>query len=40
MPFGVGVVVGTSVNYGLTRYVGMEAKEWFVIDTNSPWKSH
>ena len=40
MPFGVGVVVGTSVNYGLTRYVGMEAKEWFAIDTNSPWKSH
>ena len=40
IPFGVGVVIGTGANYGLTRYVGREAKEWFVIDTNMRESSH
>ena len=26
IPFGVGVAVGSSINYGLTRYVGRSAK--------------
>ena len=33
IPFGVGVAIGAGANYGLTRYVGREAKRWFVIDT-------
>jgi hypothetical protein len=32
IPFGVGVVVGSTFNYGLTRYVGAQARDWFVID--------
>ncbi len=32
IPFGIGVVVGGGANYGLTRYVGREAKQWFVLD--------
>ncbi len=35
IPFGVGVAIGAGANYGLTRYVGKEAKEWFVIDTKT-----
>ena len=33
IPFGVGVVIGGSANYALTRHVGREAKQWFVIDS-------
>lgn len=36
IPFGVGAAIGIGVNYGLTRYVGMQAKEWFVIDSSEP----
>ena len=32
IPFGVGAIVGGAANYGLTRYVGRQAKEWFVLD--------
>lgn len=32
LPFGIGAVLGSSANYGLTRYVGRQAKEWFVLD--------
>lgn len=32
LPFGIGVVVGSTANYYLTRYVGRQAKEWFRID--------
>lgn len=32
LPFGIGVGVGSSANYILTKYVGRVAKNWFVID--------
>lgn len=32
IPFGIGVAIGSSANYGLTKYVGKQAKKWFVID--------
>lgn len=32
LPFGIGVVIGSSANYALTNYVGNAAKRWFVID--------
>jgi uncharacterized protein (DUF697 family) len=35
IPFGIGVAIGGSANYGLTRYVGREATTWFVIDRDS-----
>ena len=35
IPFGVGVVIGGGANYGLTRYVGRQAQEWFVIDSKA-----
>lgn len=35
IPFGVGVVVGGSFNYALTRYVGAQAKNFFVIDATT-----
>ena len=34
-PFGVGVFIGGSANYALTRHVGREAKQWFIIDSVS-----
>lgn len=36
LPFGVGVVVGAGGNYALTRYVGAQAKQWFVLDRETP----
>lgn len=36
IPFGVGVVIGGGANYALTRYVGREAKKWFIIDSGDP----
>lgn len=36
LPFGVGVAVGGGANYVLTRYVGNQAKAWFVIDRSMP----
>ena len=32
IPFGIGAVVAGGANYGLTRYVGHQAKQWFIID--------
>ena len=32
IPFGIGALVAGTVNYGLTRYVGRQAKKWFIID--------
>ncbi len=32
IPFGIGVVIGVSANYALTKYVGKTAKRWFMID--------
>ncbi len=36
IPFGIGVVIGGGTNYALTRYVGREAKQWFIIDSATP----
>ncbi|QRK06754.1 hypothetical protein JQX13_42915 [Archangium violaceum] len=36
LPFGVGVFIGSSANYALTKYVGAQAKEWFIIDREMP----
>jgi uncharacterized protein (DUF697 family) len=36
LPFGVGVVIGSAANYGLTRYVGKQAKKWYQIDRQMP----
>ena len=35
IPLGIGVVVGGGANYGLTRYVGHQAKEWLIIDKSN-----
>jgi hypothetical protein len=32
IPFGVGVVIGSSANYFLTRYVGQVARDVFLIE--------
>ena len=32
VPFGIGALVAGALNYGLTRYVGRQAKKWFIID--------
>jgi hypothetical protein len=39
IPFGVGVVIGSSANYALTKYVGDAAKRWFVIDRDNDQQS-
>ena len=36
LPFGIGVAVGSGANYALTRYVGLQAREWFIIDRSTP----
>ena len=33
MPLGLGAVIGGGTNYALTRYVGQQAKQWFIIDS-------
>lgn len=33
IPFGVGVVIGTSANYALTKYVGNSALDWFILES-------
>jgi uncharacterized protein (DUF697 family) len=35
-PFGIGVLLGSSANYALSRYVAWQATEWFVIDRKKP----
>lgn len=32
LPFGIGVVIGSSTNYALTKYVGKKALDWFVMN--------
>ena len=32
LPFGIGMAVGGGANYALTRYVGNQARDWFIID--------
>ena len=32
LPFGIGVVVGASANRAMTRYVGKQAKKFFLLD--------
>lgn len=34
LPFGVGAAVGGSANYALTKYVGTQAKQVFILDAN------
>ncbi len=34
IPFGIGVVIGASANYVLTKYVGSTAKEFFDLDAS------
>ena len=34
LPFGIGVVIGGTANYALTKYVGAQAREWFIIDAS------
>jgi uncharacterized protein (DUF697 family) len=36
LPFGVGVAIGSSANYALTRYVGHQAKTWFYFRPINP----
>ncbi len=36
IPFGIGVVLGASGDYALTRYVGAQAKKWFILDRDTP----
>lgn len=36
LPFGIGVVIGGTANYALTKYVGAQAVKWFVIDAELP----
>jgi hypothetical protein len=36
IPFGVGVVLGASGDYALTRYIGAQAKKWFILDRDTP----
>ena len=39
IPFGVGAVIGGAANYGLTRYVGRQAKQWFIIDIDQEYRA-
>jgi uncharacterized protein (DUF697 family) len=34
-PFGIGVVLGASGDYALTRFVGAQAKRWFLLDRDA-----
>jgi len=34
IPFGVGVVIGSAAGYGVTKFVGNQAREFFVIDAD------
>ena len=34
LPFGIGVVIGGTANYHISKYVGTQARKWFVIDRN------
>lgn len=32
IPFGIGVVIGSSLNYALTKFVGNIARDFFLLD--------
>ena len=34
-PFGIGVVIGATANYGLTQYVGHTAMKWFILERDT-----
>ena len=36
LPFGIGVVLGAGGNYALTKFVGGQAKQWFLLDRDTP----
>lgn len=36
LPFGIGVVISSTANYALTRYVGKQATKWFELDAEIP----
>lgn len=36
LPFGIGVVLGSGANYGLTVFVGKQAKAWLILDATTP----
>jgi hypothetical protein len=36
IPFGIGVFIGAGANHALTRYVGAQARDWFVLDREMP----
>ena len=36
LPLGIGVGLGLGFNYGFTRFIGRQAREWFVIDRSEP----
>ena len=36
LPFGIGVVFGVGGNYAMTKFVGGQAKKWFVLDRETP----
>lgn len=33
LPFGIGVIISSTTNYALTRYVGNQTIDWFILDT-------
>ncbi len=35
LPFGIGVAFGITANYHLVKYVGRQAKQWFMIDAET-----
>ncbi|MEO5356432.1 MAG: hypothetical protein H7844_03930 [Nitrospirae bacterium YQR-1] len=32
LPYGFGIIIGGTLNYALTKYVGVQAKNWFIIE--------
>lgn len=36
LPFGIGMVISSSANYALTRYVGAQAIKWFELNAELP----
>ena len=36
LPFGIGVVFGAAGNYAMTKFVGAQARKWFVLDRETP----
>lgn len=36
LPFGIGVLISSTANYALTRYVGAQAIRWFELNAEMP----